>query len=144
MQEPRQLPSIYGRWEQTKKWEHQRQILYAKMAKWAEKQRWEAYIETNLDISKSNIEDLVKLWPNPGTGVAIHQSAKKGCSILMVRPVSAAQVEERNRREEQARARAGSTRTEEEIYQELNIGPCAPAQRYFELRDNIITVTGVT
>lgn len=136
------LPKIYGRWETTKNWMHQRQMIYSRLQKWAKKRRWEAYLEKDLDIAETNIKDLVKLHPNPGSSVAIHQSAEQGCSILMCRPVTAAQVEERQRRSA-ARARAEGTRTEGDIYDELSEGPRAPARSYYELRENLITFTGI-
>jgi len=140
--DPKKLPKIYGRWESTKNWVHHRQILYAKLEKWAIRHRWEAYLEPNLDIAESNMKDLVRLRPNPGTSIAIHQSAEKGCSILMCRPVTATQVEERQRRSA-ARARAEGTRTEGEVYDELSEGPRAPARTYYELLHNLVTFTGV-
>ena len=108
---------------------------------WEKKHRWEAYIDPGMDLAKNNIEDMVNLRPKPGVGIAIHQSAEKGFSMLMCRPQTAAQSKKLSKRVT-ARELAKGLRTETELYDEANEGPRPPARNYYELRDNVVSFTG--
>ena len=138
---PSKLSKIYGDYEVTKDHEIHKAHISKRLLKWAKKHGVVGELQQALDLAKANVEALVGIHPNPGGGVAIHQSAEKGVSILMVRPRTAAQREEQKNRETAKRKRTEVT--EEEAFNEENVGPRSPARNYYELVIDVTTFAGI-
>ena len=130
------LSKVWTYWESTQDEDEQRAFLMKTMEQWADNHR--TTINPAIYFSSKQLDEWMKGKFNPGSGVAIYDSAEKGASILTCMGRSAKETEDVTVVDEARKKTDGNRRFDDEI-KESKTGPRSPPRHYHELVQCVTT-----